>query len=519
MSLLQTIWYKLPWWIVRKATWLVWLSFLGTLIISGILLTLYIRSLPSLSTWHTVKLKSEFTRNAKVNDFESYLALEEKLFKELDAKVYDKVPIEEQSTINRYTRNSLADPKRWKRNWNRTFELPIDNPQMGVLLLHGMSDSPYSLHAQAEYLHEKGVWVVAMRMPGHGTVPSGLTAVKWEDMAAVTEIGMRRLSQKVGSKPIHIMGYSTGAPLALNYTFKALDDNRLRLPSSLIFFSPAIGISKTASFAVWQSRIGHLFSLPKLEWNSIGPEYDPFKYNSFAVNAGDQVYRICKEVQKQFDTYSKQTEHSRNFPPVLSFQSIIDNTVTVSDTVDHLYKRLPKGDHTLVLFDINNDFSKNILVKKKTAANIASLRGAVGGNYRLDLISDLNSSHGTLQLIRDNTKVKDLPFHWPISVFSLSHVAMPIVADDPLYGDVNTSQSPGIQLGHLAMYGESSVLDISPSAMLRLEMEPFSSVYKRENIGVLRIGIMNSIHLYLLKKIYVIINKKVRISDHVRITV
>lgn len=481
MSIFHTIWYKLPWWVLRKATWLVWLSFLGTLIVSGILLRLYIQSLPSLSTWHTVKLKSEFTRNSKVKDFESYLILEEKLFKELDAKVYDKVPIEKQSIINRYSRKSLSDPKRWSRNWNRTFELPVDKPKMGVLLLHGMSDSPYSLHAQAEYLHEKGVWVVAMRLPGHGTVPSGLISIKWQDLAAVTEIGMKRLVQKVGNRPIHIIGYSTGAPLALNYTFKALDDDRLKLPSSLIFFSPAIGISKTASFAVWQSRIGHLFSLPKLEWNSIAPEYDPFKYNSFAINAADQVYRVCREVQKQFDAYDSKTKHYKVFPPILSFQSIIDNTVIVSDTVNHLYKHLPKGNHTLVLFDINNNFSKNLLVRRKVSSDIEVLKNTIGNNYTLDLISDINSSRGNLQLIRDNTIIKDLPLHWPKRIFSLSHVALPISANDPLYGNENAPKSPGIQLGHLAMYGESSVLEMTPTAILRLRWNPFYQ-YTEERI-------------------------------------
>ena len=62
-----------------------------------------------------------------------------------------------------------------------------------------MSDSPYSLHSQAEFLHKKGVWVVAMRMPGHGTVPSGLVKLKWQDMAAVVKIGMARLHQKLGN--------------------------------------------------------------------------------------------------------------------------------------------------------------------------------------------------------------------------------------------------------------------------------------------------------------------------------
>jgi len=482
MHIFESNWVKVPWWSIRKATYLIWISFLGVLVIGIIAFILYMKSLPSLSTWHTTVLKNEFTTHSNVEDFDSYIALENKLFQELDSEVYDKVLKTEQNAVNRYTKNSFSDPKRWSKAWNKSFELPVENPKMGVLLLHGMSDSPYSLHAQAEYLQKQGVWVVSMRMPGHGTIPSGLTGVKWQDMAAVVKIGMKRLTQKLGDKPIHIMGYSTGAPLALNYTFTALKDNTLTLPSSLIFYSPAIGVSKAAPFAVWQSRMGHFFDLPKLEWNSIAPEYDPFKYNSFAVNAGDQVYRICKEVQKQFDDHSAERQHTKEFPPVLSFQSIIDNTVSVSDTVNNLYKRLPKGDHTLVLFDINNHFSSNLLVKVKVSNSIEYLKeNSIGSNYQFDLITDLNSSNGRLNLITNHKVVKELSYYWPKSLFSLSHLAMPIPKDDPLYGNKNTAKSPGIKLGHLAMYGESSILEITPSAILRQRWNPFHE-YTKERV-------------------------------------
>ena len=482
MSIFDSYWVKVPWWSIRKATYLIWLSLLGTVIIGFVAFTFYMRSLPPLSTWHITVLKNDFTMHSKVKDFDAYIALEDKLFQELDSEVVAKVLKTEQNSVNRYTKNSFSDPKRWSKAWNKSFELPVKNPKMGVLLLHGMSDSPYSLHAQAEYLQKQGVWVVAMRMPGHGTIPSGLTEISWKDMAAVVEIGMKRLTEKLGDKPIHIMGYSTGAPLALNYTFTALKDTTLTLPSSLIFYSPAIGVSKAAPFAVWQSRMGHFFNLPKLEWNSIAPEYDPFKYNSFAVNAGDQVYRVCKEVQKQFDDYHKETNPTKAFPPVLSFQSIIDDTVSVSDTVDHLYKRLPKGDHALVLFDINNHFSSNLLVKEKVSGTIQYLKENSGGsNYQFDLISDSNSTDGTIQLIRNNKVVKDLSYTWPKSLFSLSHLAMPIPNTDPLYGDKNAGKSPGIKLGHLAIYGESSVLEISPSAILRQRWNPFHA-YTKERV-------------------------------------
>ena len=480
MSILESYWIKIPWWSVRKATRILFLASLGALLIGVIVFVLYMKSLPSLSTWHTTILQNEFTTKSKVKDFDAYIALEKRLFDELDSEIYEKVLPNEKNSINRYTQNSIADPKRWNKAWNKSFELPVEDPKMGVLLLHGMSDAPYSLHAQAEYLHKKGVWVVAMRMPGHGTIPSGLVELKWQDMAAVVKIGMARLHQKLGDKPIHIMGYSTGAPLALNYTMLALNNSALVLPSSLIFFSPAVAVSKAAPFAIWQSRLGHFLGLPKLEWNAIMPEFDPFKYGSFAVNAGDQVYRICNEVQKQLDAYTTNTESKKTFPPVLSFASMVDTTVNVHATVHDLYRRLPEGNHTLVLFDINHNFSSNHLVKHSVTDSLQKLRVTpLNSHYTFDLISDLNSTDKNIMQITDGKTGKNLHLIWPKRLYSLSHLAMPISKNDPLYGDENAPKSPGIQLGHLAIYGENSVLQASASSLLRQRWNPFCDYTKQ----------------------------------------
>ena len=46
-------------------------------------------------------------------------------------------------------------------------------------------------------------------------------------MAAAVRIGVAHLATKVGPKPLHIVGYSNGAPLAINYALDALEDNSL----------------------------------------------------------------------------------------------------------------------------------------------------------------------------------------------------------------------------------------------------------------------------------------------------
>ena len=177
------------------------------------------------------------------------MQLEDDLFAELADDVYARTATGTDFLLFRYSSGSAADPGIHKPNWNRSFERSVDNPVGGVVLLHGMSDSPYSLRALGETLHKSNYWVVGPRLPGHGTTPAALKKISWEDMADIVRLAVNHLAAKVGSKPIHIVGYSTGAPLALNFTLDALAGNADPIPSSLVLISPAIGIHPLAGLA------------------------------------------------------------------------------------------------------------------------------------------------------------------------------------------------------------------------------------------------------------------------------
>ena len=42
-----------------------------------------------------------------------------------------------------------------------------------------------------------------------------------------------------------------------------------------------------------------LYHLTKLGWTDVLPEYDPFKYNSFPIEAGEQIYDLTMEVNRR----------------------------------------------------------------------------------------------------------------------------------------------------------------------------------------------------------------------------
>jgi alpha-beta hydrolase superfamily lysophospholipase len=287
---------------------------IGAVLTLLIVFVVMLNNRPDLSLWHEVDLDEEFTIHSDVRTFAEYLALEDRLFKQLDDQVYTPTAYDNESMINRFNRNSWSDPGKWPQNWNRTYEMPVDSPRATVLLLHGMSDSPYSLHNFAERLHRAGAYVVGLRIPGHGTAPSGLLRVRWQDMAAAVKIAMRYVEEKAGSNPVYIIGYSNGAALAVNYALDAATDSTMPQVDKLVLLSPEIGLPKVAAFAVWQARLGILLGLDKLAWNGLLPEYDPYKYGSFAVNAADVAYRLTVQIQNQITALGKKNELDRVAP-------------------------------------------------------------------------------------------------------------------------------------------------------------------------------------------------------------
>jgi len=119
MNFLESVFSKIHLWSLRKTLYILFLIFSGSLITGIAVFLLYMESLPSLSTWHTTILQNEFTTESSAKDFDTYIALEDRLFKELDSEILEKVLSTEKSRISRYTKNSFSDPKRWDKAWNR----------------------------------------------------------------------------------------------------------------------------------------------------------------------------------------------------------------------------------------------------------------------------------------------------------------------------------------------------------------------------------------------------------------
>ena len=72
---------------------------------------------------------------------------------------------------------------------------------------------------------------------------------------------------------------------------------------------------------------------------------------------------------------------------------------------------------------------------------------------------------------------------WPPEIFSLTHIAIPFAADDPLYGIDGSNRIAGLlPIGRLSPRGERAVLTVGTDTLMRLSSNPFFP-FLAERIG------------------------------------
>jgi len=86
----------------------------------------------------------------------------------------------------------------------------------GVLLLHGLTGTPYDVAPFAEALHARGFAVRGPLLAGHGDL-TALETTSWRDWYATAEAAFDELRAQ-GRRRVMVLGFSLGSLLALRLT-------------------------------------------------------------------------------------------------------------------------------------------------------------------------------------------------------------------------------------------------------------------------------------------------------------
>ena len=444
---------------------------------------------PPLKPWHTFIPSELHAEQLEAADWKQYLAAEATIFDDVQREVTRKLDPRDRVDANRYYDGSPIYPGHFAQDFNRSFVLQPKEKAVGaVVLLHGLTDSPYSQRHIANYYRDHGFVAVVPRLPAHGTVPAALTDVEWEDWMAVTRLAVREGRRLAGSSvPLHLVGFSNGGALALMYALDSIGDETLPRADRLVLISPMVGITRFARYAGLAALPAILPAFAKAAWLGIVPEFNPFKYNSFPVNGARQSHRLTQALQQRIARYAREGKLAQ-LPPVLTFQSLIDFTVSTRAVVSALYAHLPANGSELVLFDVNRAARFGPLLRPSTDTVLSRIVPNGPRRYRLTIITNSDDEHENMiervtEAGSDAETVRPLELSYPAGFYSLSHVALPFPLTDALYGSKpDPSENFGENFGTLVPRGERNVLIASLDSLMRASSNPFFP-YMIDRIG------------------------------------
>jgi hypothetical protein len=101
-------------------------------------------------------------------DWPTWLRAEDAVMNEVKTAVSEKLPAADCTPANRYCPQSPIYPPKFAQNWNRSYILePVGTPVGAVVLMHGLTDAPYSVRSVAEAYRARG-WLAVAARPWHG---------------------------------------------------------------------------------------------------------------------------------------------------------------------------------------------------------------------------------------------------------------------------------------------------------------------------------------------------------------
>ncbi|HEY5805650.1 MAG TPA: alpha/beta fold hydrolase [Lysobacter sp.] len=460
--------------LLRKSAALV---ILLVLVVMGARACLSTRGAP-LAPWHKIVPDELSAQAIGAGNWQGYVAAEQRMFDQLRRKLDSKMEPADRTLLNRYYAPSLTSPEAFGHDWNRSFVLEPAGAAKGVaVMLHGLTDSPYSMLSVAQLYRQHGFVALVPRMPGHGTVPAGLTKEGRKEWHAAVEMAMAEARRRAaGRLPIHLVGYSNGAALAMHHVMVRIERGQPRDVDRIVLLSPMIEVNRFARFAGIAGWPALFPRYAKTAWLDLLPEFNAFKYNSFPVRAARESYLVTDELSVVMQEVAEQGRLDQ-VPPILAFQSVVDDTVSARAVMTRLFDRLAANGSELVLFDVNRN---RVIAPVLRTTAIQWVRDALqnpGRRYALTIVGAASDDDATVvartrQVGAGVVQEQPTGLRYPNDVYSLSHIGLPFAQDDALYGNV-PSHRRIVQLGALAVRGERNALVVSQDSLSRLSFNPF----------------------------------------------
>jgi esterase/lipase len=185
---------------------------------------------------------------------------------------------------------------------NQNLELSLNTPferrpisqkvSKGILLVHGLGDSPGYFEDLTQELVSNGFLVRTVLLTGHGSKPADLINVEFKEWENLVSHHIKLLEKKVDD--LWLGGFSTGANLITSYALENEKDI-----SGLLLFSP--GFASNQGTLLPLSGIGTYFKTWLFQNDN---SQNILRYESLSMNASNLYYKSLQKVQEELENKS-----------------------------------------------------------------------------------------------------------------------------------------------------------------------------------------------------------------------
>ncbi len=114
------------------------------------------------------------------------------------------------------------------------YKIDLPGGEHAVLLIHGLTGSPFELKPLAKKLNQAGFTVKGPCLAGHGADIKALKAMRWQDWYGTVRDNFREL--KARHENVSVAGLCAGALLALYLAHEEEDVSSIALLSTTLFY-------------------------------------------------------------------------------------------------------------------------------------------------------------------------------------------------------------------------------------------------------------------------------------------
>lgn len=202
----------------------------------------------------------------------------------------------------------------------------------GILLVHGLGDSPYFFRDISKPLCEQGFWVRTILLPGHGSQPGDMLNAEYRLWQSTVDFHVEAFSHQVST--LYLGGFSTGANL-VTVTASSREDI-----AGLLLFSPAMLPNFFVTrLAPWVTGL--------FPWPNVEPEDNPARYNSIAMQGFAAYQGSVDAVQHVLDNHKLSV-------PYFAVLAEGDSVVDVQSVASQLTERFTSPQSQLLWMGAND---------------------------------------------------------------------------------------------------------------------------------------------------------------------